>query len=79
MEGALIVALRVLQMIVAILLIAAILLQARTQELGGVFGGAQATVFRTRRGLEKTLFQGTIGLAVLFIALSILSALAGRM
>ena len=74
MDAALIIILRVFQLLVAILLIAAILLQVRTQELGGVFGGAQTTVFRTRRGMEKTLFQGTIFLAVLFVVLSIVSA-----
>ena len=78
MDG-LIVVLRLTQIIVAVLLISAILLQVRTQELGGVFGGGQTTVFRARRGLEKTLFQGTIGLAVLFIVLSILSALVSRL
>ena len=74
MEGIFVVILRVIQIVVAVLLIGAILLQARTQELGGVFGGGQSTVFRARRGLEKTLFQGTIGLAILFVVLSILSA-----
>ncbi len=74
MEGVFVIALRLIQIVVAILLIGAILLQVRTQELGGVFGGGQSTVFRARRGLEKTLFQGTIGLAVLFVVLSILSA-----
>ena len=73
MEG-IVAALRLVQIVVAVLLIGAILLQVRTQELGGVFGGGQSTVFRARRGLEKTLFQGTIGLAVLFVVLSILSA-----
>ena len=65
--------LHVVQIIIAIILVGAILLQVRTQELGGVFG-QQTTVFRARRGLEKTLFQATIGLAVVFIILSILSA-----
>ena len=37
---------------------------------GGLFGGGEAQ-FRTRRGIEKTLFQITIGLGVLFVALAI--------
>ena len=65
--------LHVVQIVIAIVLVAAILLQVRTQELGGAFG-PQTTVFRARRGMEKTLFQITIGLAVLFIVLSVLSA-----
>ncbi len=62
----------VLQLIVAVLLVGAILLQVRTQDLGGVFG-AQTSVFRARRGIEKTLFQSTISLAVIFIVLAVAS------
>ena len=40
--------------------------------MGGIFGQAD-TVFRTKRGVEKTLFQLTIVLAVIFIILSIVS------
>jgi len=49
-----------------------ILLQVRGGGLGGIFGQAD-TVFRTRRGLEKRLFQLTVGLVVLFIIVSILA------
>ena len=63
----------VLQLLVAVLLIGAILLQVRTQDLGGVFG-AGASVFRARRGFEKTLFQATIGLSVIFVVLAMASS-----
>ena len=59
------------QIVLAIALILAILLQVRGGGLGGIFGQAN-TVFRTRRGVEKTLFQITIVLVVLFILVSIL-------
>jgi len=62
----------VAQIIVAIVLIVVILLQVRGGGLGGIFGQPDST-FRTRRGLEKALFQFTIALVVLFVALSILS------
>lgn len=65
--------LHVFQILASVLLVALILLQVRTQGLGGMFGQS-ASVFRVRRGLEKTLFQGTIALAILFVLLSILSA-----
>ena len=61
------------QILVALLLIAVILIQVRGQG-SGFFGSAQAS-FRTRRGVEKTLFQFTIVLAVLFTILAILSAI----
>jgi preprotein translocase subunit SecG len=60
------------QIIVALVLIVVILLQVRGGGLGGIFGQADST-FRTRRGLEKRLFQFTIALVVLFVALSIVS------
>ena len=57
--------------IVVGLLIAIILLQVRGAG-GGLFGGGSVESFRTRRGLEKTLFQFTIGLAVVFVILALL-------
>ena len=62
----------VAQIIVAVVLIGVILLQVRGGGLGGIFGQPDST-FRTRRGVEKALFQFTIALVVLFVALSILS------
>jgi preprotein translocase subunit SecG len=60
------------QLLVSIALIFVILLQAKGSGLGGIFGQAD-TVYRTKRGVEKTLFQLTIALAVLFVALSVVS------
>ena len=62
----------VAQIVLSVALILAILLQVRGGGLGGIFGQAD-TVFRTKRGLEKTLFQLTIVLIVLFIVISIVS------
>ena len=55
------------QIIVSIALIAAILLQARGTGLSGTFGGDSA-VYRSRRGVERRLWQFTIILLVLFVA-----------
>ena len=63
------------QIIVAVVLILVLLLQVRGGGLGGIFGQADTT-FRTRRGLEKTLFQFTIVLVVVFEALAIFTAWA---
>ena len=52
------------------LLVTTILLQVKGAG-GGLFGGGEAQ-FRTRRGVEKTLFQFTIGLGVLFVTLALL-------
>ena len=64
--------LNIIQIVLAIALILAIMFQVRGGGLGGIFGQAE-TVFRTRRGIEKTLFQITIILIVLFVAVSLIS------
>jgi len=62
----------VAQIILSLALILAVLLQVKGGGLGGIFGQPD-TVFRTKRGVEKTLFQLTIVLVVLFITISILA------
>jgi preprotein translocase subunit SecG len=64
----------VAQMILAVALIASILLQQRGTGLGGAFGG-EVTAYRSRRGIERTLFRLTIVLAVLFVVFSLLNLL----
>jgi preprotein translocase subunit SecG len=61
---------KVIQIIVAVLLMVAILMQNRGAGLGGVFGGTGG-VYLTKRGLEKKLFMATIVLAAIFILLSL--------
>jgi preprotein translocase subunit SecG len=61
--------LSVAQIVLALALISVILLQVRGGGLGGIFGQPD-TVYRTKRGVEKTLFQLTIVLVVLFIIIS---------
>jgi preprotein translocase subunit SecG len=58
--------------IISVGLILSILFQVKGGGLGGIFGQSD-TVYRTKRGIEKTLFQLTIVLAVLFIIISILA------
>ena len=60
------------QIILSSALILAVLLQVKGGGLGGIFGQAD-TVYRTKRGAEKTLFQLTIVLVILFITVSILA------
>ncbi len=61
---------QIIQIIVAILLMLAILMQNRGSGLSNVFGGA-SNVYRTKRGIEKKLFIATIVLAVVFILVSL--------
>lgn len=64
--------LSVAQIVLAVALVLIILLQVRGGGLGGIFGQPD-TVYRTKRGMEKTMFQLTIVLAVLFIIVAIIS------
>ena len=59
------------QMVVSVALVVAVLLQVRGGGLGGIFGQPDA-VYRTKRGVEKVLFQLTIVLVVMFAAISLL-------
>jgi preprotein translocase subunit SecG len=65
--------LHIAQIIIALIVIVIILAQVRGGGLGGIFGGSGESAFRSRRGIERTLFRFTIVLAVVFIVLSILS------
>jgi preprotein translocase subunit SecG len=58
------------QMLVAIALMASILMQSRGAGLGATFGG-DSSVYRSRRGIEKRLFQFTIVLAILFVIFAV--------
>ncbi len=64
--------LNVAQIILAIAMILAVLLQVKGGGLGGIFGQAD-TVYRTKRGLEKTLFQLTLVLVALFIIIAMVT------
>lgn len=68
------IALNLVTIILAVVLIAIILLQTKGSSFSGAFGGGSDSIQRTRRGFEKTLFQFTIGVAVAFVVLSILSS-----
>ncbi len=66
--------LNIVQLVLAILLTASILLQARGTGLGSVFGGG-GNVFRTKRGAEKKIFQLTIIFSILFLGISLANVL----
>ena len=63
----------IIQSFISILLVVLVLLQVRGVGGGGLFGGGDGG-FRTRRGMEQILFRFTIVLAVVYVAISIVSA-----
>ncbi len=64
------------QIIISVALVAIILLQGRRGDLGGsVFGGSGGAIYQKRRGLEKTIFQVTVGLAVAFFVITLVNVI----
>jgi preprotein translocase subunit SecG len=67
---------RIVQIVLSVAVVVFILLQARGAGLGSAFGGSSAgSVFKTRRGVERLIFNATIVFIVLFGLISVLSAM----
>ena len=64
--------LNVAQIVVSVALVLVILFQTKGGGLGGIFGQPD-TVYRTKRGVEKTMFQLTVVLVIMFIILAIIT------
>lgn len=67
----------IIQVILSVVLIAIILIQSKgAGGLGGLLGGGDSSgVYKTRRGVERTLFQVTVGLSVIFLIFSVINVL----
>jgi preprotein translocase subunit SecG len=74
----LVVALHVIQIIISLTIIALVLVQVKGGGVGGIFGGAGG-IYRTRRGIEKKLYQITIGLTIFFFILSLVAVAVSRL
>ena len=62
----------IVQIFVSVVLIGVLLLQARGSGFSATFS-SDSSIYRTRRGVEKTLFNVTIALAIMFVVISIFS------
>lgn len=71
------VSLQIIQIILSVTITVLLLLQAKGAGLGGIFGG-ESGIYRTRRGIEKTLYQATIGLVIVFFVLALVSVALTR-
>jgi preprotein translocase subunit SecG len=67
-------ALNIVMIISSVLLIVLILMQTKGSSFTGAFGSDAGSINRTRRGVEKTLFQFTIGTAAVYVLLAIASS-----
>jgi preprotein translocase subunit SecG len=64
-----------IQLILGIVLMVCVLLQTKGSGFTGSFSGDQSSVYRTRRGVERSLFRFTIGLAILFCVVALVASL----
>ncbi len=63
------------QIILAIAITALVLVQAKNAGLSNIFGGSDLGMYKTRRGVEKTLFNATIGAGILFLVLALVTVI----
>ncbi len=68
------IAMQIIQIILSVTIGVLVLLQAKGAGLGSIFGGGGG-VYRTRRGVEKTMYQATIVIAILFFVVSLVSVI----
>ncbi|MCX6765736.1 MAG: preprotein translocase subunit SecG [Candidatus Moranbacteria bacterium] len=69
--------LTIAQIVIAIMLVVSILLQNRGSGLSAAFGGDFGGYY-TKRGIEKFLFQFSVVLSVLFLAMAVATVFFAR-
>ena len=70
--------LNVAQIVISLVVVALILMQTRGTGFASGYS-ADTSIFRTRRGLERTVFHLTITVGVVFVIMSILSVVLPRL
>lgn len=70
------IAINIVMIIISVVLISLLLLQTKGSAFSGAFGSGGESIQRTRRGFEKTLFQVTIGIALFFVFVALISSIA---
>jgi len=63
------------QIVLALTIIVLVLLQAKDAGVSSMFGGGDMGVYKTRRGVEKTLFNATIALGITFMLLCLVTVI----
>jgi preprotein translocase subunit SecG len=60
------------QIVLSITLITVILLQVKSASLGSAFGGSDASIYTSRRGIDRILYQFTIVISIIFLITSLI-------
>ena len=61
------------QVVLAVIVIVVVLLQVRNAGVGSALGGSDSSFFASRRGIDRVLFNFTIGISILFFFVSVLA------
>lgn len=67
--------LSIIEIVLAVVVTILVLVQAKGSDLGGFLGGGEST-FRTRRGVEATLYRATVGFFIAFFIVTFLTFMA---
>jgi preprotein translocase subunit SecG len=65
--------LQVAQLILALVVIGAVLIQVRSSGMGSALGGSDSSFFSARRGIDRVIFNFTIAISVLFFVISVVA------
>ena len=67
------------QIVLGIAIIAIVMVQSKDAGMSNMFGGSgDMGVYKTRRGVEKTMFNATIVLGIVFLVLALLTVILTR-
>jgi protein translocase SecG subunit len=66
--------LQLAQLVLSLIVIAAVLIQLRNTGMGSALGGSDSSSFHARRGIDRLTFNFTIGASAVFFLVSILAA-----
>ncbi len=65
----------IIQIVISVALVILILIQSKGSGMGSLFGGGDSGVYTTRRGVEKTLFNLTVVVSLVFFLISTLNVI----
>ena len=63
------------QIVVSVAIIALVVVQAKDAGLSQMFGGSDMGISHTRRGVERTMFNATVVLVIVFVVLAFATVL----
>jgi preprotein translocase subunit SecG len=64
-----------IQIVISVALVILILIQSKGSGMGSLFGGGDSGVYTTRRGVEKTLFNLTVVVSLVFFLISTINVI----